>query len=139
MVREIKFRAWVKENNSEQNYAGMYQVHSLSLDGVVVIRSSMFAPSLFPINDVVIMQYTGLKDKNDKEIYEGDVIKFFDRGNMFDNDLLPCTAQVVMEYARWSIKPIDVKGLRNFQFNGIGGYEKCEVIGNIYENPEVLK
>ena len=85
-------------------------------------------------------QYTGLKDKNGKEIYEGDVIQFYDRGNMFDNDLLPCTAMVIMKYAKWYPEPINVKGLRGFEFEGANlRSEQCEVIGNIYENPELLE
>ena len=68
-----------------------------------------------------VMQYTGLKDKNGKEIYEGDVVQH-GRGNH-------CYKVI-----------FDLYGYDPFQF--IGGEEiephECEVIGNIYLNPELL-
>ena len=84
-------------------------------------------------------QYTGLKDKNGVEIYEGDVIRYFDTGNMFDSDLLECMAQVVFKYARWYGKDITAKGLRCCPDFGHVQEEELEVIGNIYENPELLE
>lgn len=79
----------------------------------------------------ILMQYTGLKDKNGKEIYEGDILKMpsfnpelnivrFDRGGFY---LEPITG---IESHFWS----DIKYAED---------DGSEVIGNIYENPELLK
>jgi len=80
-----------------------------------------------------IMQYTGLKDKNGREIYEGDIVK----GIYYDN--LYKTENEVICQVRW-----DKSGYWTFSgtINFLGGYlsdlRNIIVIGNIYENPELL-
>ena len=61
MNREIKFRAWDKSCNKMRGISGLQDCFSLRSDGVCN-------------EDYVLMQYTGLKDKNGKEIYEGDIV-----------------------------------------------------------------
>lgn len=69
--------------------------------------------------DAVLMQYTGLEDKNGKEIYEGDILYVPGFGNhelKYEDGLYVC----------------EVRGVNQAMA------EQCEVIGNIYENPELL-
>ena len=70
---------------------------------------------------VELMQFTGLLDKNGKEIYEGDILKY--RGKLSFNDP-PFVVEWQNDDARWT----EFYPSNNF-----------EVIGNIYENPELLK
>ena len=64
MNREIKFRVWTKNERTGE----MYMTETFNLDKEFDCLSGCF--------DGVIMQYTGLKDKNGKEIYEGDVVLY---------------------------------------------------------------
>lgn len=74
--------------------------------------------------DIDIMQYTGLKDKNGKEIYEGDIVLWIDsKGNKRQNKVF---------FERGAFR------LRNTYFELLE-YGILEVIGNIYENPELLE
>lgn len=77
--------------------------------------------------DITPMQYIGLKDKNGKEIYEGDIIS----GMMYDKRFPKNT--FVMFDKRYAV----FKGQNGTELIPLG-YE-CEIIGNLYENPELLK
>jgi uncharacterized phage protein (TIGR01671 family) len=83
----------------------------------------------------VLLQYTGLNDKNGKEIYEGDIVRatFNDPFN-YDNKKMPTETQTVI-YSNGGFR------LKEGPFNsydGIGSFV-MEVIGNIYENSELLE
>ena len=75
-------------------------------------------------NKIILMQYTGLKDKNGKEIYEGDILK-----GTFYGFPMPEYDYVFQIY--WDEKE---KGFMASYFEP----SECEVIGNIYDNPELL-
>jgi len=114
MERELKFRAW--------NGKVLYQMKALLLDENKYKQLKE--------SNAVIMQYTGLKDKNGKDVYEGDVLRYkskyteyythvyFENGSFCDSDTYPANCYGV---------PFSEDSCINF-----------EVIGNIYENPELL-
>ena len=117
-MREIKFRAWAVEEE-KMYYSPLMQ----EWDGFDAWLRLDCENNDISEGSVKLMQYTGLKDKNGKEIYEGDVLRF-ETG---------CLGVVIYEPPSWGV---DWGGVTNF-----GGifYNKAEIIGNIHENPELLK
>lgn len=113
-MREIKFRAWDITNKQ------MFQVHSLGSKWSSE-ESLMYGDGRFPI-----MQYTGLHDKNGKEIWEGDIVHTFSRVGRGFRDRGVDKVHYSDITARWY--PLDIVVT-----------EMCEVIGDIYSNPELVK
>ena len=119
-MREIKFRAWDKINKD------MFNVESINFQERKVYRDIV---SYREFNDIELMQYTGLKDKNNKEIYEGDILfeSFGERYYkvVFENGSF--RAEFEGDFEEHSFDLIDVV------------LHRCEIIGNIYENPELME
>lgn len=125
-MRELKFRAWDKEN---EEYMNGYDV-LLKYDGSVISR---YALAVFdtdmPVN-VIIEQYTGLKDKNGKEIYEGDIVEY--TTCYYGNEK---RHRKVVEWEEWDSD--DFGEPHNLGYFDLS--EGMEIIGNIHENPELLE
>lgn len=91
-------------------------------------------------DDAILLQYTGLKDKNGIEIYEGDILAYTDLGEVkskFRGEAPNSNWGGIVEYIN------DGEGVGTIGRFGVKGLmwkpQVCEVIGNIYENPELLK
>ena len=126
-MREIKFRAWDKENKRMVSELVSYALPNatITFDGLVYHRNEFNIQSQYEL-----MQYTGLKDKNGKEIYESDYLG--------DGDEI--YYQVVWDerdfVLGWRLKSVNGDGL-NYTFEEVMDPEKRTVIGNIYQNPEL--
>lgn len=114
MQREIKFRAWDKESKF------MAQVNVWDFK--------------HKIKRLILMQYTGLKDMHDKEIYEGDILSSTD--GTFNNTGMG----IVREYKGMYVSFYGQDAIGRDQFDEL--HTVCnsrEIIGNIHDNPELLQ
>jgi uncharacterized phage protein (TIGR01671 family) len=146
-MREIKFRAWDEGNNVMHSNVQFITSGDGENDWIafasaeVPCRSDGGAGLIFdnPFfrRQIKLMQYTGIKDRNGKEIYESDMVKWGD---------LPDSQEYNIRIAEVKFNPdiqLDCKNIPhphvfrwgNFAYGG----KQLEVIGNIYENPELLK
>ncbi len=130
-MREIKFRAWDKDKKewlSTVNYL-------INLQGGLEWSFGGINQFLGKPNDnnIELMQFTGLKDKNGKEIYEGDVVKWFGWEVRAGKQIRPERIKVI-ESETWIA---DLHALWCINTGNSGG--TVEVIGNLYENPELLE
>ena len=135
-MREIKFRAWDKE---EQEMLDWDKFFNLDIAQVFESKGSW---GVYP------MQYTGLKDKNGVEIYEGDI----DQAENGDKNVIV----FLLKAGTYCVMPMDIYLNNDYQneafsqefmygfgydlfFDNLTPGKYLNVIGNIYENPELLK
>ena len=138
MNREIKFRIWDIENKE------MLKVQELDFEptfygGRIAIRPDQYN-DYFDTEDMILMQYTGLHDKNGQEIYEGDIVLYQDREMAYEgggNDSF--INKGIVEYCEdnccFNVTERQTVDIADVLYKG---NEDLEVIGNIYENPELL-
>jgi uncharacterized phage protein (TIGR01671 family) len=123
MKREIEFRAWDKKAGE------MFEVHELYF----VDNSNTFGKGILdehndfhPMDEIKLLQSTGLLDKNGKKIFEGYILKIYYEGNQ----------RSYLKEVKWLNDAIN-KGRWDALDTCV--YTSCEVVGNIFENPELLE
>ena len=134
MSREIKFRAYLKEEKKMVNVEtidfsekSIQYLEKNEIIDIYLLRTKF-------LEDIELMQYTRIKDKNGKEIYEGDILKY---NFPFDGRLKHVSPVKFLETeASFGIK--DIYG-NEIPLYRITANNYFEVIGNIYENPELLE
>ncbi len=128
-MRDIKFRVWIKHLKKMSNLIELY------CDG-----GALAGDHEYPLdkNDIEVMQFSGLKDKEGVEIYEGDIIKSF---HFTDHDdvmhFLEFKIKWSEKFGGWVVVRGDGSEMQLWVYSkSLDGY--FYVIGNIYENPELL-
>lgn len=123
-MREIKFKAWVKELNE------IREVEYINFLKKMISYPNKFCKEYYlnaDFDEIELMQYTGLKDEYGDEIYEGDIVTLHNsRYKVIFN----------MEQARFVLRNDKFEMEIPFTNNN---NERMEIIGNIYENPELIE
>ena len=148
-MREIKFRAWVKCKYLKHNkrvytnkYLMMYgdklkvngseEYHDLIFEQTPLLtkEQSKEIESNFSFDETkaILMQFTGLKDKNGKEIFEGDIVDWSTKDKKLIYEITFCNGSF----------GLDLTNRSGFELHNINYFE-LEIIGNKFENPELLK
>jgi uncharacterized phage protein (TIGR01671 family) len=144
-LKTLKFRAWNKR------YRKIYEISDLhmatlmnggiwaTVNGYNCIEDKDIKIQIQP-NEIEVMQYTGLKDKNSKEIYEGDIVtnktKSFS-GNGFRGKNLIMLGEWDQDECFHSLSVYD-EDYWGFKKLTKSSAADIEVIGNIYQNPELV-
>lgn len=129
----VRYRAWdsVKKEMFKDTFA-------ITESGQVVVveqDSVASSPDYVFVDNLVIMQSTGLKDEFDKELFEGDIIEWSYWDEFEDSG----TAKIIFD--KGMFKLLDVRTEKSVWDNLFDCIENCNVFlqGNIYENPELLE
>lgn len=139
-MREIKFRAWSKVFNRFAPDHAEYHFDGENSHLHFDVFNGNFDTDVWDFSECEIMQYTGLKDKNGVEIYEGDILA---KKSLYESQGFGVQ---VVEHEKTDINRCFGHG--SFGDNAFSGFEissyygnpkELEVIGNIYENPELLR
>ena len=130
-----KFRAFVKKENKLFETDDLLLIDFLNEEVMLQQNSIIYATS-FDFDEVVLMQSTGLKDKNGKEIFEGDVIaiEVDDTGTPINARVFQNSKIGVLMFHVFEDNE-DVPMVELLEDNSVA----FEIIGNIYENPELLE
>lgn len=128
-MREIKFRAWDTKKNH-------FDYEPLISRGKCCFIDSFDNFEEHEEGRMVLQQYTGLKDKNGKEIHEGDFIKLpeFYETREATNETFTITGYIEFKDGAWMFSDSGFVYGEHTSYDG-----NFEVVGNIYENPELLE
>ena len=153
-MQEIKFRAWYTKEQAMLTVTYLDWMREASTGKTTERSEGFFGDNhrrKFSLDEVDIMQYTGLKDKNGKKIYRGDIVETF----LYYSDGITVYRQNkgIVTYGQFTttgdgqgygndtvigyyIKPLEDRINDNIS---IANWDSIEVIGNIYQHPELLK
>ena len=136
-MREIKFRAWHKEKKKMLSYGELFNIDCSGEYPFLALAAGHYEDCIEPLK-VELMQYTGLQDTNGVDIYEGDIInlsyEYFD-GHFRDNEIV---GKVYFEDSSFRMSYKKYDEIREWRIDE-PEILSIEVIGNIYENPELLE
>jgi len=127
-MRKIKFRAWKSWRKPQMLYDNAFKLEWSEKNRRLEANCHWRFDASY---NMPLMQFTGLKDKKGKEIYEGDIVSFEYDPNEFEKYKVS-----------WGTATFYAESLEDAEYNNSlwdMPRENMEVIGNVYENPELLK
>lgn len=127
-MRTLKFRAWSPKHESMAYSDEHKDAHGLASFFDALYQHDVFMPDQFRH---ILMQFTGLKDKNGKEIYDGDFVEIEEGPNKSKREVVWHKSTACFALAIGN-------GATEYLPNYVR-YRQIEVIGNIYSNPDLLK
>ncbi len=134
-MRELKFRIWIKDEgrfydeSDDESYLIVPNGNVIYESGAYEEDGEFFRDTTNQTSNVIVEQYTGLRDKNGKEIYDGDIVEY-DYG----------FGTYVVTYRRYDASFVLEDDNREEIIKLVlAGHPFYEVIGNIHENPELLE
>ena len=135
-MRNAKFRCWNKVDKEIQSVRCIDFRGDGAIDSIRTVKAYItgddgdidFDFPLYPPDDIILMQSTGQHDENGKEIYDGDICKVDDGDNVYE----------VIFYMGGFMLAVLPRKIRIYHMSD-RLFSNIEVIGNIYENPELLE
>ena len=156
-MREILFRGkradrgakgkWVYGDLSARIYNPEHDPHGcqsrIETDIHTHYTDKPWSGSIYTVDPDTVGQYTGLTDKNGKKIFEGDILKIYKKsdehgGYYFPPLEYPVNVIVVWDLSSWTWETI-TKEKYYIHFPQAWCHYQCEIIGNIYDNPELME
>lgn len=135
-IRHKYAQEWMKTHTEDEVYTKTTEmITDISVNGNKTVRP-------YGYEVLAVMQYTGLKDKNGKEVYEGDILQFSDKWEWYRHQYGLSKTREEIEQLPYGCGAVTWNE-RDGAWEHIGGtgdlHQYLEVIGNIYENPELIE